>query len=359
MSTPIAPHSIHFPGYGYFWVANSISSAVLGAVTRKARDKANERNELFQKELRHAQELTDEKRLQEEMAFKRHLLDLSRQYHREETAIQFINKLKLDELKYYIQNSWPLDPLLPGFLIDEIKNNREELHPKLNVILLQTQLLPLRKLGGANEQDAELYRGLEYAIMRKDVPAIKDLMYHKDAGFKDPTRGVAIRTGGNAIIMNIHFLMNQLPTLIISPQYRDGEMFFNGAVWESLSTRPLIRPLFSFEYDIIEANTNHEYRDSQMRKFRAAVSIIMGCVRDSYIMLTQGGSPTLPIWLNDREHTEIKQLVSKDERMKSFIRQENIAIISALDYSKNPKLLNVYSETEIKSIIEQVRSNNL
>ncbi len=359
MNTPIASHNINFPGYGMFWIANSISSTILGLRNRSLRDKANERNEEFQRELRRAQELTDDKRLQEEMAFKRRLLDLSRQYRSEQTAIQFNNQLKAVELRYYLQYCWPLDPLLPDVFLKDICNSRTEIHPKLNVILMHAQLLQLRKLGGANEQDADIYRKLEYAIVRDDVPSIGNLKYHKDAGFKDATRGIACISGGNANIMNVHFLMSQLPTLIVSPYYRDGMMYFRGAVWEPQAARPLIRPLFSYEYDLIEVNESKEYQDLMMKKFHAAVSVIIGAVRDSYVTLTQGGKPTMMHWLNDDKHSEMKKLISDEEGMKNFVLQENKSIVKALDQKKTPQLLEAYSETEIKDIKEQVECINL
>lgn len=359
MNIPIASQTINFPGYGLFWVANSISSTILGKANRNLREKASERSEEFQKELRRAQELTDNQRLQEEMAFKRRLLDLSRQYRSEQTAIQFNNQLKAVELKQYLQYCWPLDPLLPDVFLKDICNNRSELHPKLNVILMHAQLLQLRKLGGANEQDAEIYRRLEYAIVHDDVPAIGHLKYHKDAGFKDASRGIACISGGNANIMNIHFLMSQLPTLVISPFYRDGLMYFSGAVWEPQAARPLIRPLFNYEYDMIEVNESKEYRNLMIDKFHAAVSIITGSVRDSYVTLTQGGTPTLSHWLNDGKHSEMKELIKKEDGIKNFVLQENQAIVEALEQKNTPQLLEAYSETEIKNIKEQVQSINL
>ena len=89
MNIPIGSQNIALPGYGLFWVANSISSTVMGLVNRNLKDKASERNEEFQMEMRRAQEITDDKRMQEEYAFKRRLLDLSRQYRSEQSAIQF------------------------------------------------------------------------------------------------------------------------------------------------------------------------------------------------------------------------------------------------------------------------------
>ena len=93
-------------------------------------------------------------------------------------------------------------------------------------------------------------------------------------------------------------------------------MHFKGAVWEPQSARPMIRPLFSYNYDIYEMSNSKEYRDLMMNKFHAAVSVVTGSVRDSYMMLTQGKTPTLAHWLNDANHSEMKRIVSEDTGIK-------------------------------------------
>lgn len=360
MNIPIGTQNISLPGYGLFWVANSISSAVMGLANRNLKDKASERNEEFQMEMRHAQELTDDKRMQEDYAFKRRLLDLSRQYRSEQTAIQFNDQMKTIELKHFLQYSWPLDPQLPFVFLNDIEKGCVEQHPKLNVILMHAPLLPPKKYGRVNEADANLYKALEYNIMKIDVPCIGDLKYRKDAAFKNYITGDADVTGRNSNIMNIHFLMSQLPTLVISPSYsNDHLMHFSGAVWEPQAARPLIRPLFNINFNIYEMSRSNEYRTLMMNKFHAAVSVITGSVRDSYMMLTQGKAPTLAQWLNDDKHVEMKQLASEDRGIKMFVTKEINNIIAALDERNSPRLLEAYSQTEIDDMKEKARSINL
>lgn len=360
MNVPIASHTIRFPGYGLFWVANSISSTLLGMANRRLKDKASEHNEAYQNEIRRAQEITQDKQTQEEYAFKRRLLDLSRQYRNEQTAIQFNNQLQAMELKYFLQYNWPLDPQLPFVFLNEIRNGEIKLHPNLNVILMHAPLLPMRRFGGANDADAELYMNMEDEIANNDANAIGNIEYRASAAFKDFDRGIAEISGGNSSIMNIHFLMSQIPTLIISPYYtNDGLMHFNGAVWESQSPRPLNRSLFSFNYDIYEASRSKEYRTLMMNKFHAAVSVITGSVRDSYMMLTQGKEPTMAHWLNDAKFSEMKKIVFEDVGIKRFIRKENDNILAALNERNSQRLLEAYSQADINNMKNEIKSINL
>ena len=86
----------------------------------------------------------------------------------------------------------------------------------------------------------------------------------------------------------------------------------------------------------------------------ASTSIITSAVRDSYMVLTQGGSPTLPALLNDSSHAEMKRLVMGDTGLKAFIKHENDNILAALDEEKMPRLLEVFNKKDIEAIKEQV-----
>ena len=102
-----------------------------------------------------------------------------------------------------------------------------------------------------------------------------------------------------------------------------------------------------------------EYRVLMMNKFRAAVSVITGSVRDSYMMLTQGKAPTMSHWLNSSEHSEMKRIVSEDVGIRKFVQKENYNIIAALNEQNSPQLLEAYSQADINNMIEEVKSINL
>ena len=350
MDIPIASQNVHLPGYGMFWMANSISSTLLGLKNRKVQDEAYERSEAFQLEMERARNLTDDQKRQEEIAFRRRMLEVSRQYRQEESSATFLSKMKVDELKKFLERCWPLEIQLARVFLKKTEKEKSLTHPYLNVILMHTPLLPQKKYGGANEQDKDLYESLEYAITQKDIPLIGNVHFWKDACCKPDFQG------GNASIMNIHFLMSQLPTLVIVPHYLNGHIGFKGAVWEPQSARPLIRPLFSIDYSPEKALTDNEYRKGAMVTFRAAVSVITGSVRDSYLLLTQGKKPSLPSLLNDSEHEQMKSIAASHEGIRKFIKQENENILASLNECATPHLLEVYSHEDINDIKKQIQS---
>ena len=353
MNIPIASQNINFPGYGMFWVANSISSTLLGWNNRRLQEQAHEKNREFQLEMERARHITDDERMQEDIAFKRRLMAVSREYRQEETRSSFNNQMKTVELRHYLQYCWPLDPQLPYVLLQELAK-ASPVTPHLNVILMHAPLLPLRPYGSdANEKDADIYKELEYSIKTNDIPLIGHVDYRKDACQKPDL------TGGNASIMNIHFLMSQMPTLVVSPQYREGKMYLSGAVWEPQAARPMIRPLLNYDFNPVKADNDELYRRDMIDLYHTSISVIIGSVRDSYMLLTQGKTPTLQTLLNDKEHEKMKHLVMSEPCLKKFVKQENKNILEALDEKKMPRLLEVFSKEDIESMKEQVKSNNL
>ena len=351
MDIPIASQNVNFPGYGTFWVANSISSTLMGWNNRRLQEKAQESTHEFQLEMERARNLAEDQKIQEEIAFKRRMMAISRQYRQEESAAAFSTQMKAVELQNYLQQCWPLDPQLPYVLLQETERGNASTNSRLNVVLMRTPLLPPKKYGGANDLDITLYNNMEYSIMKQDVPCIRDLKYRKDACIKEDCKG------GNASIMNIHFLMSQLPTLVVVPQYHDGKMHFKGAVWEPQAARPFIRALFNIDYSPEKALASNNYRDEVIEKMHTAVSIITGAVRDSYMLLTQGKTPTLSSWLNDGQHQSMKEIVNEERGIHNFLLQESKNILEALDEKNTPHLLEVFSNEDIKDIKEQIKSN--
>ena len=332
-------------GCGMFWMANSISSTLLGKNNRRIQVQAQEKNQKFQLEMERARHITEDEKMQEEIAFKRRLVALSREQRQEATKASFISKLKIKELTYYLNYYWPLDPLLPEIILKELQSDKTVLNPPLNVVLMHAPLLPLGPYGSdANALDTDIYNNLEYAIKTNDVPLIGNVKYRSGACLKPDL------TGGNVSIMNIHFLMSQIPTLVIAPQYREGKMYISCAVWEPQASRPLIRPLLNFDFNPVEAEKIEEYRQQMIDLLHASISIIIGAVRDSYMVLTQGGTPTLPLLLNDKNHAYMKRLVMENAALKAFVEQENDNILASLDEKKMPQIMEVFSEREIEAI---------
>lgn len=326
---------------GLFWVSNSIVSTIIQANIREIQEEAAQRNLDFQRELEDARNITQDEIEAEKIAFKRRVMKLSRQYRQDESAKMFDQQLKTIELDLFINDKkyWPLAGSLPFTFSTKIKQSKQLNKPlPLNVVLLHAPLLP-RIDPKAKENEEKAYKELERRLCIC-FRTLDDVEFHKDSCINTDL-------GGNANIMNIHFIMGGLPTLVISPKYdNEGKMIFNAAVWEAQAIRPLIRPLFSVSYEPLIAVRDDEYFKQAIEKIETALTVIVGTTRDSYMLLTQGKTPMLNTLLDEKK----KAIVEKDKTLKAFVKQEYDNIVNALDTKYSPKLLEVYSKEDVESM---------
>ena len=222
-----------------------------------------------------------------------------------------------------------------------------------NVILLHAPLLPTRlALAGeiANKEDKLLYAEIEETIATEDIPLIEDVKFRRDSC--DSTDFV----GGNTNMMNIHFLMSPIPTLVISPHYHEGKMYFNSAVWEAQAARPLIRPLFAIDYELY-IEKDDDMRQHVVDVFRTAITSIIGTTRDSFMLMTQGKNPTFPKLLQTNE--KFRMMLHAEDGLHQFVRKEYQNMLGALDASQTPHLLDVFDEADIMSMRERITNSGL
>ena len=280
-------------------------------------------------------------------------MKLSRQYRQIESAQMFDQQLKTIELQSFIEKYWPLAPALPNIILNEIEQSKYSNKPlPLNVVLLHAPLLTPKVAPmaiKAHSRDGEIYKELERKL-EINLRTLGDVKFRKDSCINTDF------VGGNANMMNIHFLMGGLPTLVISPRYNnEGKMLFNTAVWEAQAIRPLIRPLFSISYEPLIAERDEEYFKHAIEKIETALTVIVGATRDSYMLLTQGKSPMLNCLLDNKK----KAVVEQDKTLKVFIKQEYDNIVNALDTKNSPKLLEAYSIEDVESMKSQAHSMSL
>lgn len=356
MEIPVVQQNASVFGYGLFWLANSITATIMGFANRDLQKEAVERNEAFMMEMEQARTVTEDLKAQEEIAFKRRLMKLSRQYHQTESATAFSNRMKGLELKTFFQKYWSLDVQLPYVLLNEIETSQTSRAPlPLNVILLHSPLLPVSKCGQPIIDYATFFKNIEDTIVLDDIPCmgLGDVRFRKNACVKTNV------SGSNANIMNIHFVMSQLPTLVISHRYHDGKLIFSGAVWESQAARPAARCLFSLDYGSNMVGGDAQFHKKLLDLYHASVSTIIGTVRDSYMLLTQGKEPTFDKWLNDGKHDEMKSIVTNTPQLHGFIEQEYNSILSVLNADKTPALFQAYSKEDVRLMREKIQSINI
>lgn len=335
------------PGYGLFWVANSISSTALGFRNRDLQIKAAENNEAYQLELEATRNQIVDEVEAEKIAFKRRLMELSRQNRISEGFVLQQQQLDCVEMQSFIDKYWPLSPQLPDTLQKEISSQQKNgsVSTDLNVILMHCPLLPSKEAFGTvsiNKLDKGLYNNLEHIIKYSDEPLISGINFRRDACVKLDGYG-----GTTSSILNIHFLMSNIPTLVLSPYYEKGKIVFKGAVWDCTSPQPLVKRLCSLSFDPELAEQDEYYRRAVIKNFRYTASVLIGMIRDSYALITLGKAPTLAKLLSDPEHQEMAKYFYETTELKGLVREEYNSLSAALSGKDNPLLFEVYNDKEL------------
>lgn len=339
-----------FGGCGAFWVANSIMSTVLGGKNRELQQEAAKQNEAFQLELERARNIAQDEMEAEKIAFRRRMMSLSREWQRDERAKSFVNMNQAIQLNAYA-SQWPLG-LMPSTILSQIKQGYQD---SLNVILLHTPVLAgengLMTRRGTNVRSAEIatYKSLEEYI-KNDMSYVGNVNFRKDAWLKADQSNID-SFSSSADIMNIHYLMGSVPTLVFLPKYQDNAIFITAAMWDEQTERPLYRPLFALPHNPIHAMEDEKYRKEVIEKLHYTLSITTGVIRDQYAMLTWGKQPTLHLMLDAEGNERMKQFAIQNKSIRGFLLQENDNLKKALDASNSPQLLQLYEKSDLNYMI--------
>lgn len=130
----------------------------------------------------------------------------------------------------------------------------------------------------------------------------------------------------NSAILNLHAIMENIPTLVISPVYIESsnKLLFNVAMWEAQAdTKPLIRPTFSIECDSKLLKTPEE-KDKMQKKIGYISTALTGCARDIYMLYSYGMPPTFPEFLLDKNNKAMLEFLKAEEctDIRQFILNE-------------------------------------
>lgn len=165
----------------------------------------------------------------------------------------------------------------------------------------------------------------------------------------------------NAAILNLHAIMANIPTLVISPFFFRGDLHFDVAFWEvQADASPLIRRALSFKCDCKSIATEED-KNILQKQIGYISTIITGCARDSYMLFSYGMPPTLPRLLKDKENKDLLEFIQKEEckELRQFVLNEYSYISKKLLEmdTKDPEVMRLLANqteeanNEIKKII--------
>lgn len=322
------------PGcFSPYMLISSTLQTVFGFERRSEQEKQLDVSERHQVELRRAKEEFQDESEAQRIADIRAKMAVARRYRSQEKFEQSVLQHKTDELRDFFTKYLPIKKKSIPILLEEAEIYREAGYDSscpLNVVLFHTR---------QGELDyEEICDALD-----KAAPVLGNIVYQRWCD-----KDVAHNSG----ILNLHAIMGNIPTLVISPYFQGGSIHFNASMWEAQSeTKPLIRPLFSIpcpqEYLGAGYRFTQEGRKAIQERISFISTIISGCARDSYMLMTQGLAPTLPLFL--KQNPSIVAALSQPENAEvhQFMVDEYESAAALLSVSECKSLLLTQSEMSV------------
>ena len=317
----------------YMLISSTLQS-VFGYDRRKEQDKQADIAQQHQLELRKAKEEFQDELEAQKVADMRAKMAVARKYRAEERFEQTVLQHKTEELRTYFMKCLPIKQIVIPQLLDAAKDYKKLGYNSdcpLNVVLLHTK------------QAAVDYNNI-CDNLDKTQMQIGNIVYRRWCN-KDVAH--------NSAILNLHAIMSNIPTLVISPFFQGGSIHFTASMWEAQSeAKPLIRPLFSIpcptEYLAPQQKFTEEGRKAIQDRIVLISTIVSGCARDSYMLMTQGRVPTLPNYLKNNPEV-LKSLTNEENKeLCSFMQNEYKTMNALLEKSDCPSHL--LTNEEIKQL---------
>ena len=229
----------------------------------------------FQKQLTESRKKFEDEKFDQELRFKREMLETGRFYQQIEAKKSFDSEKKKLEFNYF-ESYWPLLTNIHTVWNENIFSRSGE-----NI----TVILARHNSARANADYSNTCDVLEHFSEK-----LKNINFKHGAWKFAEQVNVNNNVGGIAQNMNVHYIMQGIPTLIISPMVVGDTLYFDSSIWsfgKGLGSF-FNRSLFSMPYN------ENEY-DNLKEKIRFAQLAIMGIVRDNFMLFEFQQPPMFPL----------------------------------------------------------------
>ena len=309
-----------------YMLISSTLQTVFGFDRRSEQEKQLDITEQHQLELRHAKEEFQDELEAQKVADMRAKMAIARRYRSREKFEQTVLQHKTDELRDFFTKYLPIKKKCIPILLEEAESYKQlgyDSSCPLNVVLFHTRQNELNYDEICDNMD-------------KSTQWLGNIVYRRWCD-----KDIAHNSG----ILNLHAIMGNIPTLVISPFFQSGAIHYNASMWEAQSdAKPLIRPLFSIECPQEYIGMGHHFTQEGKRAIQDQISfistIISGCARDSYMLITQGLTPTLPLYLKHNPSVVLALSRPENREVRQFMIDEYASAAALLSSSEcNSRLL--------------------
>ncbi len=326
-------HSLQAEGCSPFFFTSAIQSAVFGEVARAHQAELVNNNIEFRQRMQNIKDEFTRDKLDAQRLFKRESYELGKQFVMQQTVLQNNSRQKQIEFKNFCNRYWPLN-----FDVYSMLTNQ-------NSILETNSIVPLRVLIAKTEITSFECKSLRkssdnsYGIFCEQV---------KECLSKLPNISVQIRPWKNSCqsivceSLNLNYIMQGMPTLLIFPYQIDNILGVEVAVWsfnrgpKSMMQKKLLK---------IESNDPSKNKELAI----SSVQAITGMIRDSY-MLCEYHAPIMFPEIADSSIFQIKEI-------RKMLQQHYTSISERVDSDQVFKELCSVSElNKINHSLDSIKS---
>ncbi|MFI3305300.1 MAG: hypothetical protein R3Y68_02160 [Rikenellaceae bacterium] len=314
-------------GCPYFFLTSALNSAVFGELGRKNQSVLMDNNFEFQRHLDDLNREFKEEQLDTQIAFKRESYELGLRYQMIQSKQSNENRQKEVEFQYFCDNCWPLEKSILAFFEEQQASLNKAIVP-LGVYIARTNVTTYNTNKNSRYNDLyETIKSIETSLGNCTIP--------KSSWKKNCQSTVAES-------MNINYILQGLPTLLIFPNLSSGKLNIEIATWcfnRGLGSMQ-ISNMLSFPYALTDPDND---------KVDFALQVVIGIIRDNYMVMTYHRPATLLKIIKPHN-------ISKYPDIMTFIRQQYELLSMSVANSDSFRAL--CTPSELNSIESSLRINN-
>lgn len=254
-------HELAACGCSPYFVTSALSSLAFGEMGRRNQKEIMEGNFEFREKMQKLRDDFSKERVDKQIAFRKESYEMGRQYQMLLMKQINENRQKEVEFKYLCQNCWPLT-----IDVKTIMSWQKDLLYSNDIVPLKVLISKSDVLTFSNENG--YYENFCRKLAKSSLPGL-DV---KIGAWKGKCQSPLAET------LNINYIMQGVPTLILYPYTRKGKFYLSYAAWS------FNRGFGALVYDNA-LSFPYGLDNPEDPKILYALQAVMGVVRDNYMIL--------------------------------------------------------------------------
>lgn len=254
-------HELAACGCSPYFVTSALSSLAFGEMGRKNQKEILEGNLEFREKMQKLRDDFSKERVDKQIAYRRESYEIGRQYQMLIMKQMNDNRQKEVEFKYLCQNCWPLN-----IDVKTVMSWQKELLYSKEIIPIKVLISKSDVLTFSNENG--YYENFCRQLSKSALPGTD----FKIGAWKSKCQSPLAET------LNINYIMQGVPTLLLYPYTKKGKYYLEYAAWSFKRGNGALvfDNALTFPYSL---------DDPEDPKIALSLQAVIGLVRDNYMVL--------------------------------------------------------------------------